>query len=400
MPDTIASALADAPEYVASLLRSSLPQHFTFHTYGRAERIVKLCEEIAGGSDLKRSEQETLLLAAWFIDTGFCESAESHEDHSVRIAASFLEQHAVPDDVIARITKCIRVTSHSDSPGTSVERVLSDADSAFTGKKKFKRNLSLLRLEREAIRGTRFTDAEWLQEAVDLVTRRTFHTSYARARFEKRRSDHLVSLRKELRSTLEQEERRSAREQAKRDVVRAKNEREKRPERGIETMFRTAPQNHLNLSSIADQKANILITVNALVISIVLTQMFRNIDDIRPLLVPTMILLSVCMLTIIFATLATKPKLTSGRFSREDIQNKKANLLFFGNFYKMPFEDFEWGMNAMMNDREYLYGTMIRDFFNLGQVLGRKYFHLRIAYSVFMYGTVIAVISFAVVLAR
>jgi hypothetical protein len=100
----------------------------------------------------------------------------------------------------------------------------------------------------------------------------------------------------------------------------------------------------------------------------------------------------------VFATLATKPKITSGTFTREDINNKKANHLFFGNFYKMSLEDFEWGMNAMMNDREYLYGAMIRDFFSLGQVVGRKYFHLRIAYIVFMYGIGLAVLSFVIVL--
>jgi len=400
MPDPIDSALAEAPEHVADLLRSGLPPHFTFHTYGRAERVVKLCGQLAEASGLKHSEQNILTLAAWFIDTGFVESTDDHEEQSVRIAAEFLEQHGVADDVIARVARCIRVTTHREQPGSAAERILADADSAFTGRKKFGRHLRLLRLEEEGIRRRHYTETEWLRRAADIVAGRSFHTQAGRARFEKRRSDHLVRLREELRRTLEQEEMRKEHDEAKRALLEAKREKQERPERGIETMFRTAPQNHLTLSSIADQKANILITVNALVISIVLTQMFRNLDDIQALLFPTLLLLGVCVLTIIFATLATKPKLTTGTFSREDIRDKKANLLFFGNFYRMPYQDFAEGMHAMMNDREYLYGTMIRDFFNLGQVLGRKYFHLRIAYNVFMYGIAFSVLAFAVALLR
>ncbi|MBP1678836.1 MAG: metal dependent phosphohydrolase [Bacteroidetes bacterium] len=398
MHEATAGALSDAPAFVASLLTSRLPPQFTFRTFERTEGVAKLCAEIAEGSRLKRGELDVLLLSAWFIDTGFTESAESYGDHSVRIAAGFLEQRGVPDDVVARVAACIRAVARHDPPASLLEEILSDARTAFVGKKNFRRAMGLLRLEEEAVRGRQYSEAEWLERAAQIVAERTFHTEYARARFEKRRADRLVWLREELGTFQEQKEARQAKDTAKRALLEAKSEKERRPERGIETLFRTAPQNHLNLSSIADQKANILITVNALVISIVLTQMFQNLDEIKTLLVPTLILLGVCMLTIVFATLATKPKITSGTFTREDINNKKANLLFFGNFYKMSLEDFEWGMNAMMNDREYLYGAMIRDFFSLGQVVGRKYFHLRIAYIVFMYGIGLAVLSFVIVL--
>jgi hypothetical protein len=86
---------------------------------------------------------------------------------------------------------------------------------------------------------------------------------------------------------------------------------------------------------------------------------------------------------------------TSGTFTKADIEQKRANLLFFGNFYRMPLDDFQWGMTQMMNDREYLYGSMVRDIYSLGQVLGRKYRYLRISYNIFMYGIIAAVLAFA-----
>jgi hypothetical protein len=98
--------------------------------------------------------------------------------------------------------------------------------------------------------------------------------------------------------------------------------------------------------------------------------------------------------TIIFAVLATRPKVTSFRISREDISQRKGNLLFFGNFINMPVDDYEWGMKELMEDRDYLYNNLIRDIYYLGVVLGKKYRFLRIAYNIFMYGLIASVMGY------
>lgn len=59
--------------------------------------------------------------------------------------------------------------------------------------------------------------------------------------------------------------------------------------------------------------------------------------------------------------------------------------------------DFSWGFMEMMKDREFLYGSLIRDLYFLGKVLGRKYFLIRIAYTVFMWGIIISVLSLLLV---
>jgi hypothetical protein len=94
--------------------------------------------------------------------------------------------------------------------------------------------------------------------------------------------------------------------------------------------------------------------------------------------------------------LATRPKVTTGRFSREDIINRQTNLLFFGNFYNMSLEDYEWGIKEMMLDSDYLYSSMTRDNYYQGLVLGRKYRLLWISYTIFMYGFVFAIICFGI----
>jgi hypothetical protein len=166
--------------------------------------------------------------------------------------------------------------------------------------------------------------------------------------------------------------------------------------KGIQTMLRLASQNNLRLSEMADRKANILISVNAIIISVSISVLFRKFETDPFLVAPTIIFLTSSVITIVLSILATRPTITGGQFSKEDITNKKVNLLFFGNFYKASLEDFRWGMGIMMRDPEYLYGSLIKDVYYLGVVLGKKYRLLRIAYNIFMVGVVISVIAFTI----
>jgi hypothetical protein len=164
-------------------------------------------------------------------------------------------------------------------------------------------------------------------------------------------------------------------------------------------MFRASANTHINLSSMADNKANIMLSINAVIISVTLSGLMPKLDSHIHLVVPTIMLLATCLFAMIFATLSTKPKVTSGKFSKEDIEQKRSNLLFFGNFYNMELKDYEWGMTEMMKDRDFLYGSLSRDLYFLGKVLAEKYRYLRICYTIFMYGLIVTVISFGVALA-
>jgi len=167
-------------------------------------------------------------------------------------------------------------------------------------------------------------------------------------------------------------------------------------DRGIETMFRNVIRTHVEFSAMADSKANIMISVNTLVLTAIIALLARNLDTNPHLIIPTIVLTIVSLTTLILATFVTRPKITDGVFTEEDIKNKKTNLLFFGNFYKMKLDIFSWGMKEMMKDKEFLYSSMIVDFYYLGQVLGRKYNFLNICYSIFIYGMIISVLLFTI----
>ena len=76
------------------------------------------------------------------------------------------------------------------------------------------------------------------------------------------------------------------------------------------------------------------------------------------------------------------------------VRRALANPIFFGNFYNMSLDDYNAGMHELMTDREYLYGTLTKDIYFLGQVLGRKYRLLRQGYTIFMYGIILSVVAF------
>ncbi|WP_109830234.1 Pycsar system effector family protein [Reichenbachiella versicolor] len=174
----------------------------------------------------------------------------------------------------------------------------------------------------------------------------------------------------------------------------AKEAKKLKPDKGIETMFRLTSKNHVEFSAMADNKANILISINSIVLSILISVLYRKLEEYPHMVWPTVILTVVCLITIVLAILSTRPNVSKGVFTPDDIKNKKANLLFFGNFHGMSLQDYESGMKQMLGDADYLYSSMIKDIYFLGKVLGKKYKFLRLAFTVFMFGFVISVLAY------
>src|SRR5690606_13141429 len=90
------------------------------------------------------------------------------------------------------------------------------------------------------------------------------------------------------------------------------------PTRGIETMFRTTSKNHMELSAIADNKANIMISINSIILSVLVSVLIRKLEEYPHMTIPAVMLTLVCLTTIVFAILATRPNVSKGKFERQD----------------------------------------------------------------------------------
>ena len=169
--------------------------------------------------------------------------------------------------------------------------------------------------------------------------------------------------------------------------------------RGIETMFRTSYRVHQDLVGLADTKANIMISVNGLIISIILAAVSPRIGGLPLLVLPTSILLVGCVVALVYAVLAARPRVSNVPLTLEDIARNDANILFFGNFVNLSEAEFVEGMRDLMMTPDHLYVNMVRDLYGLGQVLKTKFRLLRISYNVFMVALVLGVGMFVVVFA-
>lgn len=166
--------------------------------------------------------------------------------------------------------------------------------------------------------------------------------------------------------------------------------------RGVQTMFKNSASNHQRLSVMADNKAFIMISVNSIIISVVIGLLIGKLVQNSYLLWPTILLMGVSVVTIIYSVLATRPNVPKGTFTMEQIEKKTVNLLFFGSFYNMELKDFQYGIDQMMNDSEFLYGSFVKDIYWQGKVLGRKFRLLRKSYDIFMYGLALSVLAYLV----
>ncbi|WP_299047098.1 Pycsar system effector family protein [uncultured Polaribacter sp.] len=390
----MSTLIVDAEKFVFNLLSTELNTNYVYHNLAHTQRVVEKTKEISESLELSKTDTENLEIAAWFHDTGYIKGAKNHEQESVKIVSEFLEEKKVPASRIDIISKLILATKMGHEVTNDLEKIIVDADCAHLASKSFFDFTSLLRKEWELTGFKKFSDVDWVKSNIEFLSRQhRFKSDFALKNWTKRKEKNLSKLIKNLKSLKGDLKKFNQKQEA----LVLKKEKIEAPERGIETMFRVALRNHITLSDIADTKANILLSVNAIIISLALSNLLPKLDNPSNahLFVPTIVFVMFTVASIILSVLATRPNVTSGQFTKEDVANKKVNLLFFGNFHKMKLEDFEWGIQEMMKDRDYLYGSLTKDLYFLGLVLNRKYSLLRLTYTVFMFGIIISVISFA-----
>ncbi len=388
------------------LLKNLDNSTYTYHNLAHTQEVAKAALEIGQASGLSDEEMEIVQVAAWFHDTGFLKDAQNHEEHSIALVSTFLQENQVAESFVQRVIGCIQATRMPQAPKSLLEQILCDADLYKLGTKDFFDHTQCLKDELNCRFDKNIDAFTWEIGNLSFMLNHHYFTDYAKTHLQPRKDKNIKKIKKKLKHKLEDsDENRDKPDEKTEKPEKAEKEKDPKPTenkdklgRGVETMFRTTSSNHLQLSGIADQKANIMISVNAIIVSLLISVLFRKFEEFPNLIVPTAILVTSCLLAIVFAILATIPNVNSGRFTQEDVVKQRTNLLFFGNFHQMELKDYEWGMNQLLKEPTLLYTSMIQDIYFLGRVLGRKYRLIRISYAIFMFGFIISVISFTVAL--
>lgn len=381
--------------YIFSLLSKQLKANYLYHNLAHTQRVVEKTKEISENLKIDKIDAENLEIAAWFHDTGYIVSCNEHEEESVKIAEIYLKEKSFTEERIAIISEIILATKINTLPKTHLEEIIKDADTAHLASENFLDYAYLLRKEWELSTDKKYTNTAWVDLNLSFLTQKhRYYSDYGLKNWSKGKDKNISKLLKSQKKLKKD----SKILKQKKVALDLKKNKSTVPERGVETMFRVALRNHMTLSDIADTKANILLSVNAIIVSLALSNLLPKLDNPSNshLLIPTVIFIIFTVTSMVLSIIATRPNVTEGKFSKEDVANKKVNLLFFGNFHQMKLEDFEWGISEMMTDRDYLYSSLTKDLYFLGLVLNRKYKILRTTYTVFMIGIIISVFAFGI----
>jgi len=162
---------------------------------------------------------------------------------------------------------------------------------------------------------------------------------------------------------------------------------EPRSERGVETLFRLLSKNQYTLNTMIDTKSNILISINALILSLILGTVMSQLDTDPHLIYPVIMLLFTNLASIAYAIFATRPELVHGK-------SETRNLMFYGNFQDMEESEYVNNITNLMNEGDELYKTIAKDTYYLGKTIDRKFKLLRKSFTIFLIGIILSVIAF------
>lgn len=395
-------------EYVLNYFKTHNTDKFVYHNKKHTEDVARAVTQIANHYQLNDRDFFCVSAAAWFHDLGYLVSIQNHEEHSIAIARAFLIEHAADAEDIKTIEACIAATKMPQAPVSLLDKIICDADLFHLGTEDFAKKDQQLLEEYNILNHADLNKLAWRQKTIKFLETHQYHTDYCRLLLNTQQQKNLDELKEKVANAVSKlEDKPEKKKEGKAEkidpsfpvpevaTIKKKDKKEK-PEKGIETMFRISSSNHQRLSDMADNKAHIMITVNSIILSAIISLLLRRLSEYSYLIVPTIILLTVSLLAMTFSILSTRPSIPEGTFTKADVDDKTVNLLFFGNFYKMPLEDYKYGMEKVMEDKEFLYGSLIKDVYTQGVVLGKKYRLLRIAYNIFMFGLIIAVLAFVI----
>ncbi len=382
----------DAEEYVFNLFRDKLPGDYVYHNFNHTSTTVKACKKLSKSYNMTSRDYEVLLLAAWFHDTGYINAYLGHEEESVKIMKAYLQGN-YPDDNIKEIEALILSTKFQTVPDGSMQEILHDADYISLGSKNFNMRAELLQIEWERILNKIYTEDEWAEIQLKFLIDTSFKTEDAVLKYNEQRLENIIQQRKKI----EEKQSRLLKEAEKTQAKPVKEG------RGIETLYRSVYDYHINLTSIADNKANMMISINTIIISIVITLFgtgftFSTQSEFSSVrfVFPMAFLLLTSLLTVVFAILSARPNVTNKE--KYELNKKDSSILFFGNFAQLQLKEFVDRIEELKKEKDELYNSMSVDIYYLGSVLVKKYRYLSWSYNIFMFGMVFCAVGFVVIM--
>lgn len=403
--------LEEIKQYATNIILD-FPDTIVYHDINYTQRLVSKVNHISETENLSEEETKEALMITWLFATSFkkikIKFTDSHfEDNlsesAVDNASVLFKKLKIEDTPISKkILNGLHNVNLPNKPQTNVEKVVADAITADLVSTDDDTILKKVYQE-ILLQDVNLSKSNWYDVILEMGSKVSFHTKYGREEIQPRLEKVMRAVKKEQKGienktnkVISKELEISDKELAKlKKKVRAIKGRD---DRAIQTLFRTTSKNHYTLNEMVDRKASIMITVNSIILSLVISGIIGG-DALEHSIhyIPVALLALTSISSIIFAILSILPNRTQGTFTEEEIRGKKGNLLYFGNFHEMKQRDYEWGVLQMMNDSEYLYSSMVRDIYYLGKILYSKYSLIRWSLRIFLGGLILSLLAFTII---
>ncbi len=379
--------VSGASDFIQDYLEKNLSEQYYFHNFIHIKQVREAAVQLAEAAKLRPTDKLVLELSALFHSTGLVKEAEKYWIKSQKIAAAYLADKGVKQATIDQVGKIIAALEPGREPLDFLEKLFLDAHNSYLGQPKLRRKMKLLKKEKEALDETHIEETAWENELVARLKAHVFYTTEAAELFGEQKQGNLKKSKKNLKGARKVQE-----AEIKATSISANS--------GARTLFKVALRNHIDLTNIADQKANIMLSINALIITIGLPAFATYLTGTSYLILPASIFLLTSVATMIIATISTRPIKMDGSTDLNKLMTGKTNLFFFGNFYRIPQQDYQEAIKKIVAERDYLDSSFVNDLYFLGLALGDKFRYLRLCYNVFVIGVSISVIAFVIAFVR
>ena len=380
--------LEKAQAFVAQQFSRTGTHPSALYSLSHTQALVVRSQEIGEACALPEEEMRLVSLAAWLHDLSYMSEEAPEPLNPLLPIADFLQLNGLSKEEIDKVQGCVAASHFPQRPQDAMEEVLCDAVASFMAAPDY---LALAEKQANADRGKKTDAYDWINAQRALLKKHTFFTKYAKHTFSDGKEANLKLLKKKRKNFSEENEELEALWEENKSIRKnLERERAQKASKGIETMFRTTMASHLQLSVMADSKANLMISINAIIASIMISSFVRKFEEEPHLIVPSILLTLVCVFTIVFAVLSTRPNI-----KKKSVSEDKLDYLFFGDFVQLSPETYKKSVRGIMYNPDELYNSMINNIYLQGKVLAKKYRLLKISYTIFMVGFAVVLLTYA-----
>jgi predicted metal-dependent HD superfamily phosphohydrolase len=188
-----------AEVYVRELYKNRSANEDLYHNIDHTLEVVEVVKKLSRLEGVSEKDEEILLIAAWFHDTGYFHCCSGHEELSSEYAKTFLDKESYPADQTEIVLNCIKATECPQNPKNKLEEIICDADLHHLGMPDMTKKSELLRREFD-VKGIKKTnELEWLKISLDFITKHHFFTVSAQNEYGFQRKLNIAEIEKSIR---------------------------------------------------------------------------------------------------------------------------------------------------------------------------------------------------------